>query len=228
MLIARSRNARNGAFYTLELRARDIFVGAPERASFSGAINLPAMQSTAEATYVYLYQPLSGASQAIPKLRSDPNQPDPARCRLVCAFGTYNYADRASDWGVAPITFRQVGHDVFFDSDANVQSGWRLRENQQWEAKALGSWVPDNLCDLVRLRVELGAATTYGDHFVQANIASESNGAGSKEVKGRSPIVGNNKYVIDLIEVPLADRFIWCCGTNAIADILCAGYRLHT
>lgn len=228
MLQVVSNNARNGQYYTVDVRAKDIYVGAAKRAEFSGTVVLPNAQNTSENTLLYLRQPASGPSEVIAKLRSDPNQPDPADCRLISVFGTYNYADKASQWGTAPMTFRQVGHDVFFHSDANIENEWVLPTVQQgWFPKAISPWVPDDYCDMIYLRVEVGAQQQgAGDYYVQANIASTNTGAGSKEVKGRSPIVGNNKFVIALIQVPLADRFIYCCGNNAIAAILCYGFRL--
>ena len=228
MLQVVSNHEHNGSAYLVGVNAKDLWVGRDQRASYTGSVVLPAAQNTSESWLLYLRQPASGDSQMIVKLRSDPDQPDPADCRLISAFGTYNYADDRANWRTRPMNFRQVGHDVFFHSDANIENRWRLPTVQQgWLPKDVSPWVPEGFCDLIRLRIEVGAqAQGTGDYFVQANIASTSAGHGSKEVKGRSPIVGNNMYVIDLIEVPLASSYIYCCGNNAIAGILCCGFRL--
>lgn len=230
MLQVVSHNNMNGHYYTLDIKAKDIYVGAAKRADFNGTVTLPSMQNTRENTLVYLRQPANGPSEVIAKLRSDPNQPDPADCRLISAFGTYNYNDYAENWQTKPMTFRQAGHLVHFHSDANIENMWHLPTVQEgWAPKSISPWVPDGYCDMIGLRVEVGAkAQGSGDYYVQANIASQNNGQGSKEVKGRSPLVGNNKYIIDLIEVMLAENKIYCCGNNAIVAILCYGYRLNS
>lgn len=231
MLQARSANHRNGSAFVMSLKAKDIYIGSGVRADYNGTFDLPAFASTQSKVYVYLWQPLNGSPQIVARLSTDNDHPDPERSRLVSAFGAYNYSEDTTRWGAWPITFRQTGHDIWFDGDAVIEDGWELPANQQWTQKVISDWVPDGVADMIRLRVEVGAVTIGANdssYFVQANIASESNGVGSKEVKGRSPAIGNNKYLVDLIEVPLAERKIWVCGTNARADILCFGFRLNT
>lgn len=232
MLQARSANYKNGSKFTMSLKARDIYIGLPDRVDYDGTFDLPAFVNTGSKCYVYLYQPTSGPAAVVAKLSTDSDHPDPTRSRLVSAFGAHNYANDRSQWGAWPITFRQTGHDIWFDGDANIEKDWLLPSDQQWSdgEKDISPWVPDGLADLIRLRVEVGATgigPNDSDYFVQANIASDSAGRGSKEVKGRSPGT-TNKYTTAIVEVPLAGRSVFCCGTRARIALLCAGFRLNT
>lgn len=232
MLKARSANIRNGQFYTLSVKAKDIYVGSNLRADFDGTINLPAMPNTSAKTYVYLYQPASGPAQAIAKLSTDADPPDPARSRLISAFGTHNYSEDRSRWGTFPITFYQTGHDVWFYGDAVVEQNWVLPPNTNWGDKSIVPWVPYQVVDIIRIRLEQGAVARGDgdlDYFVQGNIAAENTGILSKEGKGRSPISGNNKYEISLLDVPVTGQpTVSLCGVNTRADVLIFGYRLDT
>ena len=233
MLQALSRNYRNGSKFVMSLKCRDIYIGSGVRADYDGTFDLPAFVNVQSKVYVHLWQPLNGSPTIVAKLASDGDQPDPERSRLVSAFGAHNYSENRSQWGAWPITFRQTGHDIWFDGDAAIEKDWQIPADQRWAdgEKDISPWVPDGLADLIRLRVEVGA-TEIGpndsSYFVQANIASDSAGRGSKEVKGRSPISGNNKYVTDIIEVPLAGRSVFICGTRGRIALLSPGFRLNT
>lgn len=227
MLQVISRNdAVNGA-YTVGVKAKDITVGPGLYADFNGSVGLPAA-IVGDFTLVHLYLPASGPVQAIAKLARDANQPDPARSRVISAFGTYNFADSHANWGVNPAMFTQTGRDLWFSADASIEGDWALPTiTEGWQAKALDSWIPTGFAELGRFRLEVGSRT-QGNAYVQANIAPTTGSFCAQEVKGYSPFDGNNKYVVQLKEVPLLGNKIWLCGYNARIALLCAGYRLNS
>lgn len=221
-----SRLVTAGGKYQIDIDAKDFRIQPVLRVDFTGRIEVPKLDVGDFVVVRILKDPVSNNVRAVALKSTDPD-PAPGLSRIVSVFGTYNYADDPKNWVPIPITFMQVGRDIWTGSDASVEPNWTLRSYPNWDPKAISHWIPTDYAEMGVFRVEVGQAVESATGYVQANIAAASNGFCSREVKGHSPWIQNNRYVIDSgLQVPLLDRYIYCCGFNAKVGILCAGYRL--
>lgn len=221
-----SRNHRANGKYVVEVEAKDIRLQAVVYASFSGQVEMPLLSVGDFCALWLIKDPATNAVRCVARKLGEPD-PEPGLSRIISIFGTYNYADDMANWGPEPITFVQDEADIWFASDASVQPDWQLRPYPNWDPKAISHWIPTGYAGRGVFRVEVGQAVENVGGYVQANVAADRNGFAAREVKGYSPWLGNNKYVIDSgLQVPLLEPYIWCCGHNARVSILCAGYRL--
>lgn len=221
-----SRRVIVGGKYTVDIEAKDVHIQPVVRVDFSGRVELPAMVKGDWLALWLLKDPVTNNVHAVPQKLSEPD-PAPGLSRIISVFGTWNYADDPKLWRDEPVTFIQIGGDLWTGSDASVEQNWNLPSYPNWAPKSIQHWIPTDYAEMGVFRVEVGQISQSDSGFVQANISPTSTGFGAREVKGYSPWNGNNRYVIDSgLQVPLMERYIYCCGFNASMGILCAGYRL--